>query len=185
MQISSLAIPDVKLIKPIYHRDERGFFCETYKQSELEAADIRTTFVQDNQSLSRSRGVVRGLHLQTNPRAQGKLIRVIRGAIFDVAVDIRHGSPTFGRHVAAELSATDGTQIWVPIGFAHGFCTLAPDTEIIYKVTDYYAPECDRSIQWNDPALAIAWPVTREHAILSAKDADAEPLAAHPVYFTY
>ncbi len=185
MNIASLDIPHVKLLEPKVHRDDRGFFCEVYRRDLLVAGGIDADFVQDNQSLSRLRGVVRGLHLQTDPHAQGKLVRVVRGSIFDVALDIRHGSPTFGKHVSAVLSAENGAQLWVPRGFAHGFCTLEPDTEVIYKVTDYYSGECDRSIQWDDPALDIAWPVSRENAILSAKDMSAKPFAEHPEYFSY
>lgn len=184
MRATPLAIESIVRLEPKIFRDDRGFFSEVYKARDLAEAGIAATFVQDNHSMSRSSGVVRGLHLQTAPHAQGKLIRVVRGSIFDVAVDVRHGSPTFGRHVTAVLSADNGAQLWVPAGFAHGFCTLEADTEVVYKVTDYYAPECDRSIQWNDPALAIDWPVTADAAILSPKDASARPLAEHPVYFT-
>jgi dTDP-4-dehydrorhamnose 3,5-epimerase len=170
MDVTALEIPDVKLIKPKIFRDERGFFSETYSKSALKAAGIDVEFVQDNHSLSRERGVVRGLHFQIPPRAQDKLVRVIRGSIFDVAVDIRRGSPTFGRHVAVVLSAENWWQLWVPKGFAHGFCTLEPNTEVVYKVTDLYAPECDKGITWDDPALAIAWPIASGTAIVSEKD---------------
>jgi dTDP-4-dehydrorhamnose 3,5-epimerase len=146
-------------------------------------ADI--SFVQDNHSLSLQPGVVRGLHFQAPPHAQGKLVRVPRGAIFDVAVDIRAGSPTYGRHVAAVLSAANWCQLWIPIGFAHGFCTLEPGTEVLYKVTDYYAPDYDRGVRWNDPRLGIDWPVTAADAILSAKDARNPLLAELPVHFRY
>jgi dTDP-4-dehydrorhamnose 3,5-epimerase len=183
MDIQPLAIPDVKLVSPKIFRDERGFFSETHNARALKAAGIDALFVQDNHSLSRAKGVVRGLHFQAPPRAQGKLVRVIRGSIFDVAVDIRRGSPTYGRHVSAVLSAENWAQLWVPIGFAHGFCTLEPDTEVLYKVTDYYAPECDRGIRWNDPALDIAWPIAAGDAILSAKDANSPLLGELPTYF--
>jgi len=185
MQIDALEIPDVKRIVPRIFRDDRGFFSETFSERALAAAGIPGPFVQDNHSLSRASGVVRGLHFQVPPRAQGKLVRVTRGAILDVAVDIRHGSPTFGRHVTSVLSAENWAQLWVPVGFAHGFCTLEPDTEVQYKVTDYYAPECDRSVRWNDPALAIAWPVAPEAAVLSEKDRKAPLLAELPAIFRH
>lgn len=185
MKVDALEIPDVKLIVPAIFRDERGFFSETYNQAKLAAAGLDLTFVQDNHSLSRTKGVVRGLHLQTDPFAQGKLVRVVRGSILDVAVDIRHGSPTFGRHVSVELSAANWSQLWVPVGFAHGFCTLEPDTEVIYKVTGAYSAANERSIRWDDAALGIDWPVRAADAILSGKDKDALPLAQHPVYFHY
>jgi dTDP-4-dehydrorhamnose 3,5-epimerase len=184
MDVNELEIPAVKLITPRIHRDERGFFSETYSAKALAEAGITATFVQDNHSLSRQRGVVRGLHFQIAPRAQGKLVRVTRGSIFDVAVDIRSGSPTFGRHVGVTLSAANWSQLWVPVGFAHGFCTLEDDTEVQYKVTDDYAPDCDRGILWSDPALGIAWPVADSAAILSEKDRRNPRLADMPVAFT-
>ena len=180
-----LEIPDVKRVTPKIFRDDRGFFSEVYNREPYRAGGVDQDFVQDNHSLSRQAGVVRGLHFQIAPRAQGKLVRVVRGAILDVAVDIRHGSPTFGRHVTAILSAENWQQLWVPVGFAHGFCTLEPDTEVIYKVTDTYAPDCDRGLMWNDPALAIAWPVAADAAILSDKDRKHPTLAELPAYFTF
>jgi dTDP-4-dehydrorhamnose 3,5-epimerase len=143
---------------------------ETFRQSLFveEVADF--TVVQDNQSLSADVGTVRGLHFQLAPRAQGKLVRCIAGAILDVAVDIRAGSPTYGQSVSAELTSENGHQLWVPPGFAHGFCTLAPSTEVSYKVTDYYSPEHDRGLLWNDPALGIDWPVDANKAVMSGKD---------------
>ncbi len=185
MQVESLAIPAVKLITPRIFRDDRGFFSETYKAAALADAGIAESFVQDNHSLSRAQGVVRGLHFQIAPMAQGKLVRVIRGSILDVAVDIRTGSPTFGQHVTAVLSAENWAQLWVPVGFAHGFCTLEPDTEVIYKVTAPYAPGCDRGMLWNDPALGIDWPVSGEAAVLSGKDRDNPRLAELPPYFSF
>ena len=185
MQIDALAIQDVKLITPSIFRDERGFFSETYNRRALARAAIDREFVQDNQSLSRAKGVLRGLHFQIAPHPQGKLVRVTRGAIFDVAVDIRRGSPTFGRHVSAILSADNWSQLWVPEGFAHGFCTLEPDTEVIYKVTDFYAPECDRGLAWDDPDLSIAWPLVGPQAILSDKDRLHPRLRDLPAQFTY
>ena len=153
LDVRSLAISDVKVITPSIFRDERGFLSETYSRRALAEAGIDADFVQDNHSLSRTRGVLRGLHFQTEPFAQGKLVRVLRGAIFDVAVDIRRGSPTFGQHVSCVLSAENWSQMWVPAGFAHGFCTLEPDTEVLYKVTAFYAPQCDKGIAFDDPDI--------------------------------
>jgi dTDP-4-dehydrorhamnose 3,5-epimerase len=183
MIVRSLAIPEVKLIVPSIFRDERGFFSETHNSKSFKAAGIDAEFVQDNHSLSRPKGVVRGLHFQVPPHAQGKLVRVTHGAVFDVAVDVRRGSPSYGRHVSAVLSAENWAQLWIPVGFAHGFCTLKADTEVLYKVTDYYAPECDRGIKWNDPALGIEWPIAAAEAILSAKDAKNALLSELPAYF--
>jgi len=185
MDVKTLAIPEVKLIAPRRIEDNRGYFSETYRKKDLVAAGIADEFVQDNHSLSGSAGVIRGLHFQSDPHAQGKLVRVVRGAIFDVAVDIRRGSPTFGRHVAVELSADNWLQLWVPIGFAHGFCTLKPDTEVIYKVTSYYDPASDHGLAFDDPDLVIAWPVTAGSAIVSAKDRGHPRLNDLPDYFTY
>ena len=170
LEIRPLGLADVKLIIPRIHRDTRGFFSETYNRRSLIAAGMRMEFVQDNHILSSEAGTLRGLHFQTPPHAQGKLVRVTRGSIFDVAVDIRVGSPTFGEHVSATLSAENWMQIWIPTGYAHGYCTLEPDTEVIYKVTDYYAPDCDRGIKWDDDALGIKWPVDRDTVKLSEKD---------------
>lgn len=169
--IRRLAIPDVLLITPPKHGDARGFFSETYKAGALARAGFTRSFVQDNHSCSGARGTVRGLHFQAPPRAQDKLIRVIRGAIFDVAVDLRRGSPTYGRHVAAELSAENWSQLLVPVGFAHGFQTLTETAEVLYKVTDEYAPETEQGLLWDDPALDIAWPVERGAAVINARDA--------------
>lgn len=171
MDVEPLAIPEVLLLTPRRFGDDRGFFSETFRADVLRDLGITANFVQDNHSRSAAAGVVRGLHYQRPPQAQGKLLRVIAGSVFDVAVDFRVGSPTFGRWVGATLSAQNGVQIWVPPGFLHGFCTLEPGTEVLYKVTEYYAPELDAGIFWNDPALGIDWPVSPEAAILSAKDA--------------
>jgi dTDP-4-dehydrorhamnose 3,5-epimerase len=184
-QVQSLAISDVKVITPSIVRDERGFFSETYSCRALEQAGIHADFVQDNQSLSRAKGVLRGLHFQTEPFAQGKLVRVLRGSIFDVAVDIRHGSPTFGQHVSYVLSAENWSQMWVPVGFAHGFCTLEPNTEVIYKVTAFYAPQCDKGIAFDDPDIGIAWPVPHGELVLSDKDQRRPRLRDLPAAFTY
>ncbi|HZT50450.1 MAG TPA: dTDP-4-dehydrorhamnose 3,5-epimerase [Stellaceae bacterium] len=170
MQVISSHFRDVKLLRPARHVDNRGFFSEAYSKRAYAANGIRNEFVQDNHSLSRKKGVVRGLHFQRPPAAQAKLLRVLRGAIFDVVVDIRAGSPTYGRHIATVLSAEDWNQIFIPAGFAHGFCTLQDETEILYKVDNYYSPEHDAGIRWNDPALGIAWPVTAAEAELSEKD---------------
>jgi len=185
MRVTPTALSDVKLIVPAKFEDERGFFLESYNQRTLAAQGIDVVFVQDNHSLSRRSGVVRGLHFQTEPFAQHKLMRVTRGSIFDVAVDIRTGSPTFGRHVALRLSADDPSQLLIPVGFAHGFCTLEPDTEVMYKVSAVYSPEHDKGILWNDPALAIPWPVDPEHAVLSDKDKRNPKLADLPSFFRY
>lgn len=171
MKVEPTDIADVRIITPARFADERGFFSETYSRTRLAASGIHITFVQDNHSLSVAQGVVRGLHYQIAPFAQDKLVRVTRGAIFDVAVDLRRGSPTFGRHVGMTLSAENARQVLIPVGFAHGFCTLEPNTEVLYKVSADYAPQCDRGILWNDADLAIPWPVNATAAIVSAKDA--------------
>lgn len=173
MRVEPLAIPDVKLITPVRHGDSRGFFSETYSRPAMAAAGIELEFVQDNHSLSGERGVLRGLHYQTPPFAQDKLVRVLRGRIYDVAVDIRRGSPTYGRWVGAELSAENWTQILVPVGFAHGFVTLELMTEVAYKVSAPYSPEHDRTLRWDDPAIGVAWPIDASEVRLSAKDAAA------------
>ncbi|TNC50553.1 dTDP-4-dehydrorhamnose 3,5-epimerase [Rubellimicrobium rubrum] len=170
MQVEELAISGVKILRPKKHGDSRGFFSEVYNRHALGDAGIDIDFVQDNHSLSSERGVVRGLHYQTPPFAQDKLVRVIRGSIIDVAVDLRRSSTTYGKHVTAVLSADEWNQILVPVGFAHGFMTLEPNTEVIYKVSNYYAPEHDKGISWNDPDLGISWPIEERHAVLSDKD---------------
>ena len=170
MQVDEFGISAVKLLIPRKHGDRRGFFSEVYNQRALAQAGIDVEFVQDNHSLSAEKGTMRGLHFQAPPFAQDKLVRVVRGAVFDVAVDLRRASPTYGRHVSAVLSAEAWNQLLVPTGFAHGFMTLEPDTEVIYKVSNYYAPEHDKGLLWNDPALGIAWPIPEADAILSDKD---------------
>jgi dTDP-4-dehydrorhamnose 3,5-epimerase len=170
VEIRSLNIAEVKLVIPKIHRDSRGFFSETYNLQALTLAGIAAEFVQDNHSLSLEAGTLRGLHFQVPPDAQDKLVRVVRGSIFDVAVDIRTGSPTFGQYVSAILSAENWMQMWIPVGFAHGFCTLEPNTEVIYKVTAYHAPESDRGLRWDDAALGIKWPVGPDTVRLSDKD---------------
>ena len=177
MQIVDTAIDEVKIIEPKVFGDERGFFLETWRADWLEAIAPGLAFVQDNHSRS-VKGVLRGLHYQIR-HAQGKLVRVVAGAVFDVAVDIRPGSKTFGRSVGVELSAENKRLLWVPPGFAHGFLTLRDGTEFLYKCTDYYSPEWERAVAWNDPDLAIAWPLAPgETPSLSAKDAAAPPLKA-------
>jgi dTDP-4-dehydrorhamnose 3,5-epimerase len=171
MNVVSLAIADVKLITPRKFGDSRGFFSEVYSAKALSAAGIDIGFVQDNHSLSVETGTIRGLHFQKPPHAQAKLVRVARGRILDVAVDLRRGSPTFGRHVSAELSADNWAQLLVPAGFAHGFCTLEPNCEVLYKVDAHYAPQSDAGVLWCDPALGIDWPVAAGKALLSDKDA--------------
>ena len=172
------SVPGVLLITPRRFGDARGQFMETYSAARLAEAGFDAVFVQDNQSRSAARGTVRGLHFQAPPHAQDKLVRVTRGAILDVAVDIRIGSPTFGRHVAAELSADNASQLLVPAGFAHGFQTLDPDTEVLYKVTSFYAPTAEAGLLWNDRALGIAWPIGADDATLNARDAGFPPLEA-------
>ena len=166
LEVVELEIPEVKLITPDRFGDDRGFFSETFNQQRFADAGIKADFVQDNHSLSAVKGTVRGLHYQSPPFAQAKLVRVLRGAILDVAVDVRKGSATFGKWVSAELSAANGTQIFVPRGFLHGFATLEPDTEIAYKVDNYYSRECDGAVAWNDPDLAIDWRVEGKDAVL-------------------
>jgi dTDP-4-dehydrorhamnose 3,5-epimerase len=168
--IEHLAIPDVLLITPRRFGDDRGYFSQTFTQREMNAAGVKGPWVQDNQSLSRLPGTIRGLHCQVAPFVQGKLVRCPRGAIWDVAVDIRAGSPTYGQFVAAVLSEENGAQLWVPPGFLHGFCTLQPDTAVDYKVTAYYDPASERGVIWNDPTLHLPWPLQGD-PVLSGKDA--------------
>jgi dTDP-4-dehydrorhamnose 3,5-epimerase len=170
MKVERLAVPDVILVVPDRYEDSRGFFSEVFSVARFEEAGIGLPFVQDNQSLSRDRGTIRGLHCQVATRVQGKLVRCVRGAIWDVAVDARQGSPTYGRYAAAELSAENWAQLWVPPGFLHGFCTLVPDTEVLYKVTDLYDRGAERGVRWDDPDLALPWPVPPGEAVLSDKD---------------
>jgi dTDP-4-dehydrorhamnose 3,5-epimerase len=170
ISVESLRISEVKILRPTKHGDQRGFFSETYNRKELADAGIKLDFVQDNQSLSQNAGTIRGLHYQVSPQAQDKLVRVVKGSILDVAVDMRRSSPTFGQWVSAEISANEWNQILVPAGFAHGLCTLEPDTELIYKVTNYYAPSCDFGVRWNDPKLGIPWPYSEDELTLSPRD---------------
>lgn len=174
LKVEALEISDVKLLTPARFGDDRGFFSETWNAQRFGAAGINAAFVQDNHSLSAQAGTVRGLHYQAPPFAQAKLVRVLRGAIIDVAVDVRKGSPSYGKWVRAELTAENGVQIFVPRGFLHGFATLRPDTEIAYKVDNYYSRECDGAVAWNDPDLAVDWGIDVDQAVLSAKDAAAQ-----------
>lgn len=167
-RFTRLAIPDVMLIEAQAFGDQRGFFMETYKRSEFEANGISARFAQDNLSHS-VRGVLRGLHYQKHPYAQAKLVMALHGTIFDVAVDMRKGSPTYGQWVGTELVGRSGTMLYIPEGFAHGFCVLSPEATFTYKVTGEYAPSCDRGIRWDDPAVGIDWPMT--DPLLSTKDA--------------
>lgn len=170
LNVRSLPISDVKLIMTSRMADARGYFCEAYVRSDFVAHGLAHDFVQDNESSSDRAGTVRGLHFQKPPFAQAKLVRVLRGKIVDVVVDIRRSSPSFGKHLAVELSDVGGEQLFVPHGFAHGFCTLEPHTTVLYKVDATYSPTHDHGINWTDPGLAIKWPVAPEDAILSDKD---------------
>ena len=176
-------IDGVVLITPTRIADHRGSFSETFRADLLAQNGIEASFVQDNHVRSAARGVLRGLHFQLPPRAQGKLVRVAHGAILDVCVDLRDGSPTYGRHAAAELSAANWRQLWIPPGFAHGYVTLEDETEVLYKTTDYYAPEYERSLAWDDPVLAIDWRVSRSDVTLSEKDRKQPRLAELGVVF--
>ena len=170
MQVEETAIPAVKIVTPKKHGDVRGFFSEVYNRAAWEEAGLSFTFVQDNHSFSAAIGTLRGLHFQTAPLAQAKLVRVSRGRIFDVAIDIRRSSPTFGHYVGVELSAENWRQALIPIGFAHGFVTLEPDTEVLYKTTALYSPANDHGVAWDDPDIGIAWPLPGGGATLSDKD---------------
>ncbi len=181
--VAASPLQAVKIVTPKVHQDERGFFCETWREDRLQDAGLGARFVQDNHALSRARGTIRGLHFQIGAAAQGKLVRCVAGSILDVAVDIRRGSPTYGRHVTAVLSKANWQQIYVPAGFAHAYCTLEPDTEVIYKVTTYYDAAAERGIIWDDPAIAIAWPISRDQVLVSDKDRMLPRLADLPPYF--
>jgi dTDP-4-dehydrorhamnose 3,5-epimerase len=183
LNIEDAEIPDIKLITVRKFGDRRGFFSEVYARRAFAEAGIDLDFVQDNHAFSAERGTLRGLHFQSPPFAQQKLLRVTRGRVLDVVVDLRRSSPTFGRHVAIELSAENWRQLLVPIGFAHGYVTLEPDTELLYKVTDYYAPDHDRGLAWDDPALGIDWGIDAKQAILSDKDRSNPRLADLPKFF--
>ena len=185
MEVVELAIPEVKLISVRRFADDRGYFSETFNAGSFESAGVDCGFVQDNQSYSRYAGTVRGLHYQSPPHAQDKLVRVTRGRILDVAVDVRVGSPSYGRWVAAELSDETGDQLFIPKGFLHGFVTREDDTVVQYKVSAYYSPECDGAVLWSDPDLAIDWEVERDLAVLSEKDTKAPRWAEFQSPFKY
>ena len=182
---SSLSSSPVKLIAPRRLADDRGWFSETYSEQGWAQLGVDCRFVQDNHSLSRAAGTIRGIHFQTPPHAQAKLVRCVRGRIMDYAVDLRKGSPTYGQHVAAELTADNGHQLFVPIGFGHAFVTLEPDTEVVYKVSDVYAPQCDGGILWRCPTIGIDWPLPPGGPTLSGKDMLLPPLADFDSPFAY
>lgn len=167
---SDPVLPEVLLVRPARYSDHRGWFCETYNESVFRDLGITPAFVQDNQSYSSKAGTVRGLHFQRPPNAQAKLVRCLRGRILDVAVDLRHGSPRFGQHTVCELSSATGLQMFIPEGFAHGFCTLEPDCEIAYKVSRHHAPASEAGVAFNDPQIAIRWPFPEQVMTLSDKD---------------
>jgi dTDP-4-dehydrorhamnose 3,5-epimerase len=178
-------LPAVRVILPRCHQDGRGLLAEVWRRDALKSAGLDCEFVQENHTLSHAQGTVRGLHFQIGKAAQGKLIRCVHGSILDVAVDIRRRSPTFGRHLAIVLSGENWKQLYVPVGFAHGYCTLDPDTEVVYKVTAYYHPESERGVAWNDPAIGIKWPVDPQEAVLTERDRAFPRLADLPDFFPY
>lgn len=184
LTVKPTSLPDVLLLTPARYGDARGFFSESWSAAHMAAAGLHFDFIQDNHSFSTQKGTVRGLHFQAPPHAQDKLVRCGRGALFDVAVDIRRGSPTYGQWTGAALSFENGHQLLVPAGFAHGFMTLTPDCEIVYKCSDSYAPQCEGAMAWDDPEIAIEWP-KKSAAILSDKDRAAPRLAALNSPFTY
>jgi len=185
MEVRHLDLPDVALVIPRRIEDGRGSFAETWNDRAFRERVADFGFVQDNHSRSSHRGTVRGLHFQKPPAAQGKLVRVVRGAVLDVAVDIRRGSPGYGRSITVRLDATEGAQLWMPPGFLHGFCTLEDDTEVLYKVTADYSASHDAGVRWNDPDLAVIWPVGSTDAILSDRDRNHPRLRDLPDYFVY
>ncbi|MDX1823021.1 MAG: dTDP-4-dehydrorhamnose 3,5-epimerase [Paracoccaceae bacterium] len=183
--VTPTALPDVLLVTPARHGDHRGFFSESWNRARMAEAGIDIEFVQDNHSFSSKKGTLRGLHFQSPPHAQDKLVRCGRGRLFDVAVDLRRGSPTYGHWVGEELSFENGKQLLVPKGFLHGFVTLEPETEIIYKCSDYYAPECDGAVRFDDPDIGIDWGLEGAEVVLSAKDEAAPLFADFTSPFTY
>jgi dTDP-4-dehydrorhamnose 3,5-epimerase len=184
MELRTFGITGPVEIVPRKLGDERGYFTELFREDKFSQVAGTVQFIQENQSLSAKVGTIRGLHFQTHPAGQGKLVRCVQGAIFDVAVDIRHDSPTFGQWIGVELTAEACNQLWVPVGFAHGFCTLVPDTIVAYKVTNYYSPENDKGCLWNDPEIGITWPSVADGETLSGKDKVQPLLADLPPYFS-
>jgi dTDP-4-dehydrorhamnose 3,5-epimerase len=180
MQVERQAIPEVLLLTPRRFGDERGWLSEVYSRRAMAEAGVTAEFVQENHAYSSRRGTLRGLHLQLPPKSIAKLVRAVRGAIFDVAVDVRAGSPTFGRWAAAELTADNGRMLLVPRGFAHAYCSLTDDCEVIYKIDGYYAPECESGLAWNDPAIGIDWPIPTKDLIINARDQAWAPLSEFP-----
>ena len=185
MEIKNLKLPDVKVIQAKTHEDSRGSFTETYNNKDLADAEINDLFVQDNVTRSLLSGTVRGLHFQKPPHAQAKIIRVLKGRILDVVVDIRHGSPTYGQHDAVELDADSGLQLYAPVGVAHGFITLEPNTDVMYKVSSLYAPDTEGGVRWDDPELAIDWRVGAATITISDRDAKLPRLSELPEIFAY
>lgn len=185
LRLFETGISGVMIVEPVRHEDPRGWFCETYNRRALAQHGILIDFVQDNQSASKRAGTIRGLHFQAPPHAQAKLVRVVRGGIFDVAVDIRRDSPTYGRYVSVLLNSDNARQMLIGSGFAHGYCTLEPDTVVAYKTDEHYEPELDRGLVWNDPAIDIAWPVTTGDVTISDKDRCLPTLARLDSPFIY
>ena len=185
MEIESFDIAGLKLLTPRQIGDERGYFAETFRADLFTQHIGEFAFVQDNESMSVRLGTIRGMHFQSEPHAQGKLVRCTAGALFDVVVDIRRGSPTFGQWVAETLTPVNGAQLWIPPGFAHGFCSLEPNSVICYKVTSYYSAECDKGLRWDDPAIGITWPDSADPDTLSPKDRLLPLLADLPIYFSW
>jgi dTDP-4-dehydrorhamnose 3,5-epimerase len=183
--IPDAELPGVRVIVPHRHQDDRGFFSEVWREDTMTRAGIDARFAQENHALSRTVGPIRGLHFQIGEMAQAKLVRCLRGSILDVAVDIRRGSPTFGHHAKIILSAENWKQIYVPVGFAHGYCTLEPDSEVMYKVTAYYDPASERGLAWNDPEVGIEWPIPDDRAVLVARDRSYPRLADLPDVFPF
>ena len=183
MKLIPTRLADVIEIQPVRHGDDRGWFSELYRRDVLEAAGLDIDFVQDNESFSATPGTLRGIHYQLDPFVQVKLVRVIRGSVVDVAVDLRRSSPTFGEHAMVTLTAEAGNQVLVPAGFGHGFCTLEPNTQVGYKVTAQYSPESERSVRWDDPTIAVHWALDGEGPTLSDRDAAAPLLADQPDLF--
>ncbi|WP_132270433.1 dTDP-4-dehydrorhamnose 3,5-epimerase [Novosphingobium sp. PhB57] len=185
MKIVHLRIPGVALVVPRQIGDKRGYFSEIFREDFFEDACGKWNFVQDNESFSESRGTLRGLHFQSEPHTQGKLVRCTAGALYDVAVDIRRGSPFYGQWISQILTAKNGKQLWLPPGFAHGFCSLEPETVISYKVTSYYTPECERGLAWDDPVVGIDWPDITNTNSLSDRDRAQPNFIDLPEYFPW